>query len=110
MDITRIKDASCYEAPEHDGMHMLRLQGKDVSDANSMWTGLLYILPGGGTSLKASNKEKIYVVVEGEVTISNGSEETVLQRLDSCLITRGEGRQLRNETNSPASVLLVMEE
>lgn len=109
MHVTRLAHAPTYEAPEHDGMHLLRLQGMDVSPARSMWAGLSWLLPGGGTSLKASDKEKLYVVVEGSVTVSNGDDIAVLERLDSCLIARGEARQLRNDTALPAAILLVME-
>lgn len=110
MHVTKHEDAQSYEAAEHDCMHLLRLQGKEASPARSMWAGLSYILPGGGTSLKGSDKEKLYVVVEGRVTIGNGAEEVVLGRLDSCLIERGEMRQLRNDTREPAAILLVMEQ
>ena len=110
MHVTRLGAAPAYEAPEHEGMHLLRLQGREVSPARSMWAGLSTLLPGGGTSLKASAQEKIYVVVEGELTISNGTEDAVLGPLDSCLIAVGEARQLRNATNRPVTVLLVMQE
>ena len=109
MHVTRLADAAPYDAPGHDAMHMLRLQGKDASPAKSMWAALSYLLPGGGTTLKGSDKEKLYVVVEGDVTISNGDEDVVLGPLDSCLIERGEQRQLRNDTNRSAAILLVME-
>lgn len=109
MKVTRIDEAPAYEAPEHYGMAMARLQGHEASETAAMWAGLSHLLPGGHTSLKASPHEKIYVVIAGEVTIGNGEEEAVLGPLDSCVIARGEARKLENRGKLPATVLLVME-
>jgi mannose-6-phosphate isomerase-like protein (cupin superfamily) len=50
----------------------------------------------------------MYVVLDGEVTISNGSEEVTLQPWDSCRIAPDEPRALSNRTNRPATILLAM--
>lgn len=110
MQITRISDAEGYQAPEHFDMSCLRLQGKEASTANSMWMGMSHILPGGHTSLKASAQEKLYLVIAGQVTLSNGNEEVVLGPLDSCFFESGESRALRNDTNFPATIVLIMQE
>jgi mannose-6-phosphate isomerase-like protein (cupin superfamily) len=52
--------------------------------------------------------EKLYVVLEGEVTISNGTESVRVRRWDSVRIAPNEPRQLKNETEKPASILLAM--
>lgn len=110
MQVTRIDTAKTYEAPEHYAMACLRLQGKEATATRSMWVGLSHLLPGGHTSLKASPQEKIYVVISGEVTISNGNEEVTLGPLDSCVLAPGEPRALENRTTLPATILLAMEE
>ncbi len=110
MQVTRFAEARSYEAPEHFGMALLRLQGKEASRSEAMWAGLSHLLPGGRTSLKPSAQEKFYLVLAGEVVIGNGESEVVLGPLDSCLISRGEARIIENRSNAPASVLLVMEE
>lgn len=110
MKVTRLTEAKRYEAPEHYDMTCLRLQGKEASETRSMWVGMSQILPGGHTSLKASPQEKIYICVEGEVTIRTDTELTVLAPLDSCSLAPGESRALENRTNRPAVVLLVMQE
>lgn len=76
----------------------------------AMWVGLSHILPGGHTSLKASPQEKIYVVIEGAVTVRTDRSEATLGRLDSCVLAPGEARALFNKTNLPATVLLIMQE
>lgn len=109
MQITRISDAKRYDAPKHFDMRSLRLQGFDASGADFAWVGLSHFLPGGGAELDASAIGKIYVVVEGEVTIELGSgEKHVLYKLDSCFIPAGEARAIRNAANSVATMLVVM--
>jgi glyoxylate utilization-related uncharacterized protein len=109
MEITRFDEARRYDAPKHYDMRGLRLQGFDASSSTFGWTGLSHFLPGGGAEMDASPLEKIYVVLEGAVTIELSSGEThVLSRLDSCFIPGGEGREIRNDGNSVASMLVIM--
>lgn len=108
MDITRFDAAPAYEAPGHTDMRMVRLQGREAGPSDTMWLGVSHILPGGGTTLDASGVEKMYVVLDGEVTISNGTETVALKPWDSCRIAPHEGRQLSNRTDRIATLLLCM--
>lgn len=109
MHVTRFAQAPAYQAPGHADMHMLRLQGREAGPAGQLWLGVSHLLPGGGTTLDASGIEKIYVVLDGEVVVSNGAgEEAALLAWDSCRIAPGEGRQLSNRTNRTATILLAM--
>ena len=109
MEITRFEDARRYDAPKHYDMRGLRLQGFDASSSNFAWTGLSHFLPGGGAEMDTSPLEKIYVVLEGEVTIELGDgNRQVLKRLDSCFIPGGEARAISNGGNSVASMLVIM--
>jgi mannose-6-phosphate isomerase-like protein (cupin superfamily) len=108
MNVVRLVDAPPYEAPGHEGMRMLRLQGREAGTSDTLWLGLSHLLPGGGTTLDASPIEKMYVVLDGEVTITNGTEEATLRPWDSCRIAPGEPRALSNRTNRPATILLAM--
>jgi len=108
MQVTRIEDAKPYEAPGHFAMTGLRLQGYEASDANAFWVGLSHFLPGGGADSSASNIEKVYVVVSGEVTVITDDGETTLRAFDSCRLAPGERREIINRTNQPASMLVMM--
>ena len=108
MHVTRLAAAPAYEAPGHDGMRMLRLQGREAGPADTLWLGLSHLLPRGGTTLDASPFEKMYVVLEGEVTVTGGTETVTLGPWDSCRIAPGEPRSLANRTNRPATILLAM--
>ena len=108
MNLTRYASALPYHPPNHDGMHCLRLQGHEAGPSDTIWLGLSHLLPGGGTTLDASKVEKLYVVLEGEVTIATETGDAVLRKYDSVRLAPGEKRALRNDTNHPASILLAM--
>ncbi len=48
------------------------------------------------------------MVLDGEITLSNGTDEVVLQRWDTCRFAAGEPRILSNRTSTAATVLLAM--
>lgn len=109
MEVTRFADARRYDAPKHYDMRSLRLQGFDASAASFAWTGLSHFLPGGGAEMDVSPLEKIYVVLDGEITVELGDGATeTLCRFDSCFIPGGEARAIRNEGNAVATMLVVM--
>ena len=108
MNVTRFEDAPAYFPPNHDGMHCVRLQGHEAGPSDTVWLGVSHLLPGGGTTLDASPVEKLYVVLSGAVTVVTESGEEILGRNDSCRLAPGEKRALKNRTNLPASILLVM--
>ena len=113
MHITRFNEAKTYQAPNHDNMTCLRLQGKEASPCHQMWMGMSIFEPGGQTGFDGSTVEKIYFVVEGEITViyesADGQQsETVLGPNDSCVFLVGEKRQLKNRSNQVAKVVLAM--
>ncbi len=89
-------------------MAVVRLQDHEASDAESFWVGLSHFLPGGGADSSASNIEKVYVVLSGEVTVVTDDGETTLKAHDSCRLAPGERREIVNRTNQPASMLAIM--
>ena len=109
MDVMRYGDAKPYQAPLHHGVTALRLQGFDASGADFAWAGLSHIVPGGGADMDAGSLGKIYIVIEGEisVTLANGAT-TVLRKLDSCFIAAGEAREVRNDGKAEASMIVLM--
>jgi quercetin dioxygenase-like cupin family protein len=96
-----------YEAPKHFAMKALRLHGKETG-CNHFSVGLSHFLPGGGAEYDASPLEKVYLVLDGEITIKTQDEVVVLKKTDSIFIGANEGREIINETNQPASMLVVM--
>ncbi len=108
MKKVEVKDVKPYQAPKHFNMVALKLHGKEETGAQKFWMGLSHFLPAGGAEYDASPVEKIYFVLEGEVTVTTKTEKVVLQAWDSIFIAANEGREIINETNKPASMLVVM--
>ena len=108
MHVTRFNEAPAYFPPEHFDMRCLRLQGHEAGPATQLWMGMSQILPGGHITPGASPIEKLYFVVEGELTVETPDGVSQLQPYDSCRIAPGESRALRNNTNRPVMVLLAM--
>lgn len=109
MEVVRYAEARRYDAPKHFDIRCLRLQGLEASSADFAWVGLSHILPEGGAEMDAGATGKIYVVVDGEVTVTledGGSH--VLRRLDSCFIPAGEARSVRNATTAVASMIVII--
>jgi quercetin dioxygenase-like cupin family protein len=104
----RFADAKPYEAANHRGCHSVRLQGFEKGGPEVAWVGLSHFLPGGGAGPDSSPTEKIYVILEGEMTVIIGGKETVLKRFDSCTIPAGESREIINRTNDVCTMLVAI--
>lgn len=107
MEITRLADALPYEAPKHHGMAALRLHGGGQTNTERVVVGLSHFLPGGGADESSSKAERVYVVLEGQITVTTEDGPVLLGPLDSCLILAGETRSVKNATNLPASMLVI---
>jgi mannose-6-phosphate isomerase-like protein (cupin superfamily) len=96
--------------PKHFGVNSVRLQGKAESGLEKFWIGVSHYLPGGGIEWggEDSLEEKVYLVVEGEITVKGENEEFVLGPLDSLYIGPGEARSVINNGTKPAVMLVVV--
>ena len=104
-----LKDCMPYSAPKHFNMAALRLQGRDESGTQKFWVGMSHFLPGGGAEYDETPTEKVYFLLEGEVTVLNKDRaKIVLKQWDSIFIGHNEGREIINETNKPASMLVII--
>jgi len=108
MKKVSLGDVKPYQAPKHIAMTALKLHGKEETGAIKFWMGLSHFLPGGGAEFDASPVEKIYFVLDGEVTVKTPDQEIVLKPWDSIFIGANEGREIINNTNRPASMLVVI--
>ena len=70
MQVTKYKDAKRYEAANHFDVSALRLQGQEASKTSTFWVGLSHYLPGGKAEKSASDFERVYMVLDGEITVT----------------------------------------
>jgi quercetin dioxygenase-like cupin family protein len=108
MHLKRFAEAKPYDAPNHRGVVGLRLQGFEPDGPTNQWVGLSQFLPGGGAGPDSTPFEKVYVVLEGEMTVIIDGRETVLGRYDSCTIAPGEMREIINRSNHVCTMLVVI--
>jgi len=108
MHVKRFSEATPYEAPNHRGVVGLRLQGFEDHGPKNQWVGFSQFLPGGGAGPDATPFEKVYVVIEGEMTVVIDGVETVLRAMDSCTIWPNEKREIINRSNHVCKMLVVI--
>jgi len=110
MQKVELKKLKVYEAPGHFGMTAMRLIGKEETGASKFWMGLSHFLPGGGAKWAYEDNplEKVYFVLEGEISIKSADYEFILRKNDCIYLGPNEGRKLINKTNLPASMLVVI--
>lgn len=107
MQITRFNTAQPYDARNHFGMTAMRLQGGEISDCEDFWVGFSTFLPGGGAEWGSVPIGKVYIVIDGEITIKTETEEIILATLDSVFIEPDEKRSILNASNHVATMLVV---
>ena len=108
MLVKPFSEAKTYEAANHRGCVGLRLQGFEENGPKNQWVGLSHFLPGGGAGPDSTPFEKVYVVVEGEMTIIVDGRESVLRDFDSCTIAANEKREIVNRSNAVCTMLVVI--
>jgi quercetin dioxygenase-like cupin family protein len=108
MLVKRFQDANSYEAPNHRGVVGLRLQGFEEGGPKNQWVGYSQFLPSGGAGPDSTPFEKVYVVLEGEMTVIMSGTETVLRVMDSCTIAPNEVREIINRSNHVCKMLVVI--
>jgi len=108
MLVKRFADAKPYESPNHRGVLGLRLQGWEDGGPTNQWLGYSQFLPGGGAGPDSTPFEKLYLVIEGEMTVIAGGQEVVLSPMDSCTIAAGELREIVNRANHVCKMVVVV--
>jgi mannose-6-phosphate isomerase-like protein (cupin superfamily) len=96
--------------PKHFNVNAVWLQDEAASGLKSFRVGVSHYLPGGGIewSGEDSNEEKVYIVIEGELTVKGKDEEFVLGPMDSLYIGPQEGRSVINNGTRPVIMLVVV--
>ena len=108
MQVKRFSEAKTYVAPNHRDFTGLRLFGAEAGGSKSLIVGISHFLPGGGAGPDASPPEKVYFVLDGELTVIIDGKETVLKKHDSCFIGPNEHREIVNRTNEVCSILVAI--
>ena len=103
MQVKRFSEIKGYDAPNHRACSTLRVFGVEAGGTKSLIVGVSHFLPGGGAGPDASPPEKVYFVLEGELTVIVDGKETVLKKR-RFLLHRPE-REPRDHQSRQRSVL-----
>jgi quercetin dioxygenase-like cupin family protein len=108
MQVTKYKEAKRYEAANHFDVSALRLQGHEASKTSNFWVGLSHYLPGGRAEKSASDFERVYMVLDGEITVTTEQGTTTLGAYDSVHIAPKEVRTVVNNGNHVCTMLVIV--
>lgn len=108
MEIVRFADAPRYTAADHDDIAARRLQGDTATSADFALVGHSHFPPGAAVPMDAAPIGKIYIVVEGMITIEQADGvRHALGRLDSIFVPAGEARAVMNDSDAAAAIIVV---
>jgi mannose-6-phosphate isomerase-like protein (cupin superfamily) len=108
MIVRKFSEAKSYEAPNHRDYKSFRVFGAEMGVSQTLVFGVSHFLPGGGAGPDASPPEKVYIVLEGELTVIVGGKETVLKKHDSCVIGSNESREIINRGNDVCTIAVAV--
>jgi quercetin dioxygenase-like cupin family protein len=108
MIVKKLSEAKEYVAPNHRACTTLRLFGAEAGGSKNLIAGISHFLPGGGAGPDASPPEKVYFVLDGELTVIVGGKETVVKRGDSCYIGPNESREIINRSNQVCTIFVAV--
>ena len=107
-----LDELKSYDAPGHFGVTSMRFHGKEETGAQKFWLGISTFLPGGGAEWggdKDNPLEKVYYMLEGEMTITDkDGKEYVIHKDESFTLLPNEGRKILNKSNLPARMLVIV--
>ncbi|MGY2737150.1 cupin domain-containing protein [Sphingomonas sp. UYP23] len=108
MEITRLNAAPLYTLPDHEDVVARRLQGGEASTLDFAMVGHSTVRAGGIVPMGAGPIGKVYVLTGGAlVVVQADGVRHQLHRGDSVYILPGEARAIANETNAPATMIVI---
>ncbi|MHA7651990.1 beta-D-galactosidase [Mycobacterium sp. ML4] len=108
MNVTRVSEAPPYVVPAHHRVCTARLQGLEAGPSERFWVGVSVYRPGGVAEKARVPEETVYVVLDGKLVIHTDEGETVLGRLDSMHLAKGETRSIVNRSDHEAMMLVTV--
>jgi glyoxylate utilization-related uncharacterized protein len=110
MKKVSISDAVRYFPPAHNDCACFRLQGKEETGITQFSLGCTHFLPGGGADFSPGRPfDTTYFCIDGEITITDkDGNDIVLKAHDSIYIAGDEGRSIKNKTQYPASMMVIL--
>ena len=106
MKTIKATEGTPYDAAKHFGVYGLKKITEDQSKKTSVFYS--YFQPNGGAEMSSSEKERVYYIVEGSITVNGKNEKHVLNPGDLIYIGPGEERDMVINGGKPAEVLVII--
>ena len=108
MIVRKLSEANPYDAPNHRKYESLRIYGAEMGGSQALIFGISHFQPGGGAGPDASPPEKIYHVLDGELTVIAGGKESVARKGDTVFIAPNENREIVNRGSGVCTILVAV--
>ncbi|MFY0408380.1 cupin domain-containing protein [Solicola sp. PLA-1-18] len=105
MNLTRLDDAVAFDPPGHHDVRPLWLQ--QGTDGTAITAALSHYLPGGGAEMAPVERDTVYVVLAGHLTVDSDGQTHTLGPLDSVSLSAGTARSVENRTHLTATMLVI---
>ena len=109
MKTIRASEGTPYEAKRHFHMWGARKIGVEEG-TKRLNVSQSHFLPNGGAEMSSSDKERVYYVLSGSITVRGKAETHLLQTGDIIYIAPGEEREIKVNGNECASTLVIIVE
>lgn len=107
LDIAKLDQARRFQPAGHHDVGPVHLFGGEDYDG-AVTVVLSHYLPGGHAEMSPVPAETIYLVLTGELTLTDADGAThVLNALDGARLPLGTLRSVENRTNLTASLLVI---
>lgn len=107
MIVSRLEDAAGKTPGGHFDMRTFSLIEKKPGSDENLACSVSCYLPGGGAEFGTQPVEVMFYVLEGEMTIETDNGDITLPAGDMIHISKGENKGVKNNTNRPASMLVI---
>lgn len=108
MKVIRLDEAVAYSPAKHSHVHSMYLQHRNLGSDAPYWVACSYYLPDGKAEWDASPLHKVYVVLDGELTVTTEDGEVTLSPMDSIYLAPNERREVHNRTKRVVTMLVIM--
>lgn len=107
MIIRKNGEGTQYDAPAHFGEYGIIKFAKDQTQKTIV--SYTYFHPNGGCEMGAAPVERVYVVINGSITVSGDNNEAHdLEKGDMLYIAPGENRDVKVNNGQAAEVLVFV--
>ena len=106
MKTIKATEGTPYDAAKHFNVWGVKKITEEQTRRTTV--SLSHFLPNGGAEMSSSDKERVYYVVSGSITVSGKNEKHVLNSGDLIYIAPGEERDMAVNGSEPAAVLVII--